>query len=64
MSNLGNRDIEGYVLSIVGSYLKGVKTTPKDEAVIKAGVALVTNLLQNINDIAYCAVEANDRANR
>lgn len=64
MSDLGNKDIDGYVRVIVGSYLKGVKTRPEDEAMLKTGVALVINLLQNINDIANCAIEANDRANR
>ena len=64
MSDLGNRDIEGLVLVVAGSLLKDTKIKPGDEIAIKAVVSLVTNLLQNINDLAYCAIEANERANR
>lgn len=49
---MNDKDIESRVAIIVGAYLKGVKTKPEDEAVIKAGVDLITNLLININDIA------------
>lgn len=62
--SLGNRDIEGNVMILVGAYLKGQRVKPEDEAAIKAGVDLVVNLLQNINDIAYRAVSADQRANR
>ena len=38
------------------SYLQSVKTRPQDKPVIEAGVELVINLLQNINDIANSAL--------
>ncbi len=59
---LGNGDIEGNIMVLVGAYLKGQRVKPEDEVAIKAGVALAVNLLQNINDIAYCAVNADQRA--
>jgi hypothetical protein len=62
--NLGNNDIDARVRILVGSYLKGVKVREEDEPVIQAGMELAINFLQNINDIAYCAVNAYDRANR
>ena len=64
--SLENKDIEKCVKTLVAAYLIETKTkvASKDEAVLKAGVDLVINLLQNINDIAYCAVSADERANR
>lgn len=61
MMLLDNNMIDGHVRTIVAAYLKDSPIKPKDEAVLKAGVELVINLLQNINDIAYCAVTANEK---
>jgi hypothetical protein len=62
--SLGNQDIDGYVHVIVGALLRDAKVLPKDEPTIKAATEIVVNLLQNINDIAFCAIDAYDRANR
>ena len=59
--SLGNDEIDKHVRRIVGFALKDVATKPQDEVCIQAGVELMINLLQNINDIAYCAVSADQR---
>jgi len=56
MSNLRNDHIDAHVRTIAAALLKDAKVRPTDEPVIKAGVELVINLLQNLNDIADCAV--------
>ena len=53
---LSNEEIEDRVKVLADSYLQGVKTRPQDKPVIEAGVELVINLLQNINDIANSAL--------
>lgn len=60
---LDNDQIAAHAKTILGDLVKGAKL-PKDIEVIEAAVALVVNLLQNINDIAYCAVNADQRADR
>jgi hypothetical protein len=59
--SLPNDEIDRHVRRVFGLFLKDVATKPQDEACIQAGVELVINLLQNINDIAYCAVSADQR---
>lgn len=54
MSNLNNAHIDKHVRTIAAAYLQGVKTRPQDEPVIRAGVELLINFLQNINSIADC----------
>jgi hypothetical protein len=55
MSNLENQHIDKHVRTIVAALLKDSKVLPKDEPVIRAGVELIINFLQNINDIAINA---------
>jgi len=62
--SLGNQDIDKHVRLIATALLKDTKVRPVDEPLIRAGVELVINLLQNINDIAYCAVSADQRTNQ
>jgi hypothetical protein len=45
-------DIESRVTIIVAALLKDTKIREEDKPVISAGVELITNFLQNINDIA------------
>lgn len=52
--------IEANVKIIAHSYLKGVKTKVEDVPVIDAGIALITNFLVNVNDVAYEMVKLND----
>lgn len=59
--SLGNDEIAANVRTILDAYLKGIKTRPEDKVIIEAGVSLVTNLLQNINDLAFCALNADQR---
>jgi hypothetical protein len=65
--SLDNDEIRMHVDTVTASLLKGIKLKPEDEPVVNALRALVTNLLQNISDLAYCATcERQDReeANR
>jgi hypothetical protein len=57
---LTNDEIAEHVEMLVGEYTKGFKMRPQDKPVLQAGVELVINLLQNINDIAAHAVEAKE----
>lgn len=56
MTILNNRQIDQNVRRIAGLLLKDYHPKPHEEECIRAGVDLVINLLQNINDIAYEAV--------
>jgi hypothetical protein len=64
MTLLTNDDIELRVKTLADAFLKSVKTKPGDEAIVTAGVSLIVNLLQNINEIAYCMDEENARRDR
>lgn len=55
MTFLNNNGIDSRVRIIAAAFLKDVKVKPADEPVIQAGVELVSNLLQNISDLAYFA---------
>lgn len=57
MTHMDNNQIKKDVDTLVRSYLLGVKMKPEDKPVLEAGVRLVTNVLCNINDIAYAAIE-------
>lgn len=61
---MGNDEIEIAVKRIAGLILRDHHPKPIEEECIQAGVKLITNLLQNINDIAFCAVNADQRANQ
>ena len=61
---LDNDQIEAAVRRVTGILLKDHHPKPHEEECIQAGVSLVINLLQNINDIAYCAINADQRADR
>lgn len=54
--SLDNNAIDERVRRVVGMLLKDVHPKPHEEACIQAGVELLVNLLQNVNDIAYEAV--------
>jgi hypothetical protein len=56
--SLPNDVIDSHVRAIAAALLKDTKVRPVDEPIIRAGVELISNLLQNINDIAYCAISA------
>ena len=49
-------DIESRVTIIASFLLKDTKLKEEDKIVIKSAVELITNLLQNINDIADASV--------
>jgi len=49
---LTNEQIRDRVFAILNAVPKDPKLKPEDEVAILAGVDLVINLLQNINDIA------------
>lgn len=62
--SLRNQDIDTHVRLLVAAFItqSGAKVRPQEERLVVAGTELVINLLQNINDIAYCAVCADQRA--
>lgn len=62
MSLLDNNEIATRVDFLVSEYTKGIKMRPQDELVLRAGVDLLTNLLQNINDLAYAANQREARS--
>lgn len=64
MSLLTNDDIRQNAKTLVDAYLKGIKVKEEDKPVIEAGVALITNLLENINDIAYFMSNEDARRDR
>lgn len=51
-----NQEIDRNVRLLADSYLQGVKTRPQDKPLVEAGLKLLVNFLQNINDIAYAAI--------
>jgi hypothetical protein len=59
--SLNNDEIADNVSTIVGAYIKQAKgkLSPEEEKVITAAVELLTNILQNLNDIAFCARKYN-----
>jgi hypothetical protein len=52
---MNNEEISDAVNTIFAAIPQGRSKTPDDDAAIAAGRALVTNLLQNINEIALHA---------
>jgi hypothetical protein len=62
MSLLDNDEIATRVDFLVKTYTKSFKMRPQDEPVLQAGVDLLVNLLQNINDLAYDANQREARA--
>ena len=58
---MNNKEIDSRVRILVGAYLKDSKIRKEDEPVIQAGMELVINLLQNLNDIACYARSGNKR---
>jgi len=60
---LDNDQIAKNVNHVVDVILKGLVRIPgsEDEELIRAGSDLVINLLQNINTIAYCMQEIEQR---
>lgn len=59
-----NDEIEAAVKRVVGLALKDHHPSPIEEECIQVGTKLIINLLQNINDIAFCALKAHQRADR
>ncbi len=57
---MNNKEIDSRVRILVGAYLKDNKIRKEDEPVIQAGMELVINFLQNLNDIAWYS-HAGDR---
>ncbi len=57
---MNNKEIDSRVRILVGAYLKDSKIRAEDEPVIQAGMELVINILQNLNDIAWYS-HAGDR---
>jgi len=57
---MNNKEIDSRVRILVGAYLKDNKIRKEDEPVIQAGMELVINILQNLNDIAWYS-HAGDR---
>jgi hypothetical protein len=53
MMMLPTNEIKPKVDLIIGTYLKGVKTRPEDQAVIEAATALVTSTLEAFHDLVY-----------
>lgn len=64
MMKLSNEGIEANVKTIVHAYLQSAKVRPEDKPVIDASVALITNILVNLNDLAWTAVETYDDKTR
>jgi hypothetical protein len=54
--SLSDKDIEARVTIIVTAFLQGTKIKNEDKPIIEAGVSLITNFLQNINDIANASL--------
>lgn len=62
MSELGNSQIRQRVQLLVDGYIAARPTgvpppIPAEQELIRAGVDLVVNVLQNLNDIAYTLEE-------
>jgi hypothetical protein len=57
LMSLTNEEIATHTYTLFNAILKNVKMKPEEQAAADAAFALATNLLQNINDLAYSAVE-------
>jgi hypothetical protein len=64
---MGNDEIEVHVNLIVRTFIQETidkPTTEKDKMLVAAGTRLIINVLQNLNDLAYCAMEEENRKSR
>lgn len=61
---LNNDQVAAHIRTLVGAFIKDKDVLPNEAPVLEAGVALITNFLQCINDIAWTATEMLERGDR
>lgn len=61
-SIIDNKEIEDRVMAFAA--IVKANSPPEDELLIHHGAALICNILQNINDIAFCLEENYRRQNQ